>query len=59
MGGTDRRAPMEQADSLISAMKKENHPYEFMELTEEGHGFYNEENRKEYYERVLGFLKRL
>lgn len=57
-GGTDRRAPMEQADSLISAMKKENHPYEFMELTEEGHGFYNEENRKEYYERVLGFLKK-
>ena len=55
-GGTDERAPMEQADSLISALKKENHPYEYMELSEEGHGFYKDEHREEYYKKVLEFL---
>ena len=55
-GGEDRRAPIEQAESLISAFKKENHPYIYELLDDEGHGFYKEEHRTLYYKKVLAFL---
>lgn len=55
-GGEDKRAPIEQAESLISALKKENHPYIYELLDDEGHGFYKEEHRTLYYKKVLAFL---
>lgn len=55
-GGDDERAPIEQAESLIDALKKAKHPYEYMLLENEGHGFYKPEHRAEYYKRVLAFL---
>ncbi|TMP80509.1 peptidase S9 [Pseudoalteromonas phenolica] len=55
-GGDDERAPIEQAESLIDALKKAKHPYEYMLLENEGHGFYKPEHRTKYYKRVLAFL---
>ena len=56
-GGDDQRAPIEQAESLISSLKQANHPYEYMLLENEGHGFYKPKHRTEYYKRVLAFLQ--
>ncbi|MBQ4834115.1 S9 family peptidase [Pseudoalteromonas sp. MMG010] len=56
-GGQDERAPIEQAESLIKALKKQTHPYEYMLLEDEGHGFYNSEHRASYYKKVLSFLE--
>lgn len=55
-GGEDRRAPIEQAESLVDALKKANHPYELMLLKDEGHGFYKPEHRSKYFEKALAFL---
>jgi dipeptidyl aminopeptidase/acylaminoacyl peptidase len=55
--GEDRRVPIEQAESLIEALKKNNHTYQFELLESEGHGFYKEEHRTHYYKTVLAFLE--
>ncbi|MBQ4862121.1 S9 family peptidase [Pseudoalteromonas sp. MMG013] len=55
-GGEDKRAPIEQAESLIEALEKAKHPYQFMLLESEGHGFYKAKHRAQYYERILAFL---
>jgi dipeptidyl aminopeptidase/acylaminoacyl peptidase len=55
-GGEDQRAPIEQAESLVSALKKANHPYIYELLEDEGHGFYKAEHRTRYYNQVLSFL---
>ncbi|OHU91797.1 MULTISPECIES: S9 family peptidase [Pseudoalteromonas] len=57
-GGEDRRAPIEQAESLIEALKEADHPYEYMLLESEGHGFYKAQHRQEYYDTVLTFLNK-
>ena len=54
--GEDARAPIEQAESLIAALKKANHPYKYVLLEDEGHGFYKEEHRTAYYKQVINFL---
>jgi dipeptidyl aminopeptidase/acylaminoacyl peptidase len=56
-GGEDRRAPIEQAESLVTALKKYKHPYIYELLEDEGHGFYKEEHRSRYYKQVLSFLE--
>ncbi|KAF7767674.1 hypothetical protein PCIT_a3738 [Pseudoalteromonas citrea] len=55
-GGKDQRAPIEQAESLVKALKKAKHDYQYMLLETEGHGFYKAEHRTAYYKRVLAFL---
>ena len=55
-GGEDERAPIEQAESLIVALEKEKHPYEYLLLEDEGHGFYLPKHRQKYYEILLTFL---
>ncbi|WP_105253530.1 alpha/beta hydrolase family protein [Pseudoalteromonas sp. T1lg75] len=55
-GGEDERAPIEQAESLIEALKKAKHPYQYVLLEDEGHGFYNESHRLHYYQQVMAFL---
>ena len=57
-GGEDERAPIEQAESLVAALKKANHPYELELLEDEGHGFYKPEHQLKYYNRVIGFLEK-
>jgi dipeptidyl aminopeptidase/acylaminoacyl peptidase len=55
-GAKDVRVPIEQAESLKQALDKAGHPYEWMVKDKEGHGFYDEGNREEMYQRLLAFL---
>jgi dipeptidyl aminopeptidase/acylaminoacyl peptidase len=57
-GEKDRRVPIEHAEALRIAMHEHNKEYEWFVKSSEAHGFYNEKNRTEYYEKVAGFLSR-
>jgi dipeptidyl aminopeptidase/acylaminoacyl peptidase len=56
-GGDDERAPIEQLESLEKALKARDYPYEKLVMDDEGHGFYNDNNRAKYYEIMLKFIK--
>ena len=57
-GKKDRRAPYSQAKDLRDALDKANKDYEWFVRSSETHGFYDEENRSEYFEAVASFLKK-
>ncbi|QYJ78565.1 alpha/beta hydrolase family protein [Shewanella acanthi] len=56
-GGDDKRVPISQLESLEKALKAHNYPYQKMVMDNEGHGFYNDNHRAEYYDQMLSFLK--
>lgn len=55
-GGKDDRAPIEHAEALREQLEKYGKAYKWFVKSGEGHGFFNEANRAEYYEEVAGFL---
>jgi dipeptidyl aminopeptidase/acylaminoacyl peptidase len=55
-GEKDVRVPIEHAEALRDAMDKHNKPYEWFVKETESHGFYDEQNRSEYYQQVVEFL---
>lgn len=55
-GAKDQRAPMEQVESLKAAFDKIGKKYQWMEIGNEAHGYYDEENRLKVYNKVLAFL---
>ncbi len=55
-GKKDRRVPYKQATTLRKQLDKHNKPYEWFIKKAESHGFYDEGNRAEYYEKVASFL---
>ncbi|HTE41175.1 MAG TPA: S9 family peptidase [Steroidobacteraceae bacterium] len=55
-GKEDWRADYEQVTRMRDALKKNNKNFELIPLRGEGHGIYDEETRREVYERVLAFL---
>ncbi|MEG3765767.1 S9 family peptidase [Alteromonas sp. 14N.309.X.WAT.G.H12] len=55
-GEKDRRVPIEHAERLKAAMDKAQKPYEWFVESTETHGFYDENNRAQYYQRVIDFL---
>lgn len=57
-GAEDRRVPLVQAEVLKKAFDERGHPYEWLVKEKEGHGFYNAENEKERWERMLAFLNK-
>ena len=57
-GKKDRRVPIEHAEALREAMNEHNKEYEWFVKSSEAHGFFNEKNRSEYYEKVAGFLRK-
>ena len=57
-GGKDKRVPPEQAHLLREALEKRNLPFEWMFKDKEGHGFYSQDNREEFYQRTLSFLNK-
>lgn len=57
-GGEDEIAPIDQSESMESALKKAGVPVETLYYKTEGHGFYDAEHRQEYYRRLLAFLSR-
>lgn len=57
-GGKDRQAPIEHTERMEKALKNAGVPVETLYYPYEGHGFYTEEHRREYYTRLLAFLSR-
>ncbi|TRY33397.1 alpha/beta hydrolase family protein [Aliiglaciecola sp. M165] len=55
-GERDERAPFVHAEKLMEAMDANGKQYETFIRGSEGHGFYDEKNRTEYFEKVAGFL---
>jgi dipeptidyl aminopeptidase/acylaminoacyl peptidase len=57
-GLQDRRVPPEQMQRMAEALTKAgNPPKQFLQKTEEGHGYGKPENRIELHNKMLGFLK--
>ena len=57
-GGKDEIAPQAHTERMEKALKAAGVPVEALYVRTEGHGFYAEENRRTYYNRLLGFLSR-
>jgi len=57
-GGEDERAPIEHSRQMEKALKAAGVPVETLYYPTEGHGFYQEKNRKAFYEALLAFLSR-
>lgn len=55
-GGLDRRAPLRHATDLRDALKKRDHPHEWLLKSTEGHGFFKLDNRVEYFDTLLAFI---
>lgn len=57
-GGKDERAPIEHSERMEKALKRAGVPVETLYYPNEGHGFYTQAHRGEYYARLLSFLGR-
>jgi dipeptidyl aminopeptidase/acylaminoacyl peptidase len=55
-GTEDWRADFEQAKRMKAALQENGKQFEWIKLSGEGHGAYDEATRREVYERVLAFL---
>ncbi len=55
-GGADKRVPIQNADALRDALDKAHKPYEWLMFPKEGHGFFTEPHRAEFYTRMQDFL---
>lgn len=55
-GGEDERAPILHTKRMEAALKKAGVPVEALYYPTEGHGFYTDAHRREYYTRLLAFL---
>jgi dipeptidyl aminopeptidase/acylaminoacyl peptidase len=57
-GKEDGRADFKHAKKMKAALEANRKQFEWMALRREGHGVYDEETRREVYERILKFLDR-
>lgn len=57
-GGEDQRTPIAHSTMMERALISKGVPVETLYYPNEGHGFYLEENRREYFTRLLAFLSR-
>ncbi|WP_386669107.1 prolyl oligopeptidase family serine peptidase [Lysobacter korlensis] len=57
-GGEDEVAPIKHTRLMEQALREAGVPVETLYFPTEGHGFYVEKNRIEYYTRLLAFLSR-
>ncbi len=55
-GGQDERAPLVHSERMERALKRAGVPVETLYYPTEGHGFYTEPHRREFYTRLLAFL---
>ena len=56
-GGEDQRAPIEQSKKMEQALRAAGKSVETLYYPEEQHGFYTIEHNREFYTRVLAFLR--
>lgn len=57
-GGEDQVAPIEHSELMERALANAGVPVETLYYPKEGHGFYTEEHRREFYAKLLDFLGR-
>jgi dipeptidyl aminopeptidase/acylaminoacyl peptidase len=57
-GGEDERAPQVHSERMEKALREAGVPVESLYYKTEGHGFYEEAHKREYYSRLLAFLSR-
>jgi len=57
-GKEDSRADFAQAKRMRAALEGAGKPVEWVALSDEGHGVYDEDTRRDVYERILVFLER-
>ena len=55
-GEEDQRVPVEHARALMKALERVGIEAEYMEKRNEGHGFFKEENRVDFFKALLRFL---
>lgn len=55
-GGKDETTELGQAEDMRSALTKAGRPPEWLLVKSEGHGFYDAQNRKEFYQKLEHFL---
>lgn len=56
-GANDPRVKKAESDQIVSALKKRGVEVEYMVKDDEGHGFHNEENRFEFYNKMENFIR--
>ncbi len=56
-GANDPRVKKIESDQMVAAMRERGVEVEYMVKENEGHGFHNEENRFDFYERMEKFLE--
>ena len=57
-GANDPRVKKDESDQIVKALRKQGVNVPYMVKDNEGHGFYNEENRFEFYKAMSGFLRK-
>ena len=57
-GAKDPRVNIEESNQIVEALRKRDVKVEYLVKDNEGHGFHNEENRFEFYEKMEAFLNR-
>lgn len=57
-GGQDETAPITHSERMEKALRAAGVPVETLYIRTEGHGFYVDEHRKQFYNQLLGFLDR-
>ena len=55
-GANDPRVKQNESDQMVEALKKNGVTVQYMLKEDEGHGFYNEENRFDFYNAMTKFL---
>ncbi len=55
-GGEDDRTPIEQYEAMESAFNKADKPFKSLIFEQEGHGFFKQEHREQFYSQLLDFL---
>jgi len=57
-GGEDERAPVQHTELMERRLKAAGVPVEAVYYRTEGHGYYKEENQRDYYTKLLAFFHR-
>ena len=57
-GANDPRVKKSESDQMVEALKEQGVDVPYMIKDNEGHGFYNEENRFDFYREMTEFLEK-
>ena len=57
-GGNDPIVPQDQAEEIVNILKSNGVPHEYHLYPDEGHGFKNSENVRDFYQKSEEFLNK-